>query len=143
MIWMEFGIRIPTIRLLYIEKLEHHWAVFMLCEKNRFPLHFGLLVFPNLKYRSAVIYFATKKYTKRFYTMFSSISGFGNHLFGAIVLVVCFGLASTRIRSRFTTTKETFVISVLLLIIGYQYYLLTKVSTYVPSSKFYIYDVSS
>ena len=75
--------------------------------------------------------------------MYDTIFGPGNHVFGALVLILCLALSSYRVaRSSSFNVRDVFVASLLLLMIGYQYYWLVEVSTYIPSSKFYMYDVS-
>ena len=76
------------------------------------------------------------------YTMFNSILGFGDQLFTVIVLVVsagisahmCFGFGTKR-------AKEALVGLILVLMVGTQLYHLIDAATYVPASKFYVYNV--
>jgi hypothetical protein len=75
--------------------------------------------------------------------MFDTIKGFGDQLFAVIVLVVsagisshfCFGYGSKK-------AKEVFIALILVLIVGTQFYHLIQAATYVPASKFYVFDVS-
>lgn len=74
--------------------------------------------------------------------MFNNIDAFGRQLFLSLFLIVCcivaahlcFGYDTRR-------AKEAFVIMILLLMIGVQYYFLVDTVSYVPATRFFVYNV--
>jgi mannose/fructose/N-acetylgalactosamine-specific phosphotransferase system component IID len=75
--------------------------------------------------------------------MFDTIKGFGDQLFAVIVLVICAGITAHFCFGFGTKkAKETFVALILVLIVGTQFYHLIQAATYVPASKFYVFNVS-
>jgi hypothetical protein len=75
--------------------------------------------------------------------MFDTIKGFGDQLFAVIVLVVCAGISSHFCFGYGSKkAKEVFIALILVLIVGTQFYHLIQAATYVPASKFFVFDVS-
>lgn len=74
--------------------------------------------------------------------MFDTITGFGDQLFTSIFLIVAL-IITSHIFFGFDTkkSKEAFIILFLLLLVAVQYYHLLKVSTFIPASRFFTYDV--
>lgn len=74
--------------------------------------------------------------------MFNSIQGFGDQLFSVIVLVIAAGISSHFCFGYGTKkAKETFIALILVLIVGTQLFHLINAATYVPASKFFVFDV--
>jgi hypothetical protein len=75
--------------------------------------------------------------------MFDTIKGFGDQLFAVIVLAICAGITSHFCFGFGSKkAKETFVALILVLMVGTQFYHLIQAATYVPASKFYVFNVS-
>jgi hypothetical protein len=74
--------------------------------------------------------------------MFTDIEGFGRQLLAAIFLLACM-LLSVRIAvgRKNDSAREAFMIGVIALMLGIQYYYLVSVSSFLPASRFYIYNV--
>jgi hypothetical protein len=75
--------------------------------------------------------------------MFNNIQGFGDQLFTVIVLLVSAGISSHICYGYGTRkAKEAFVGLILVLMVGTQFYHLINAVTFVPASKFQVYNVS-
>lgn len=74
--------------------------------------------------------------------MFENIEGFGRQLFVSLFLIACACIsAHTAFGWKTNRTREVGVLLFLLLLIGIQYYYLVEVASFIPASKFFIYDV--
>ena len=74
--------------------------------------------------------------------MFTSLAGFGDQVFTALILILSAGITAQIIHGFGTRkAKETFIGLILLLMIAVQFYNLINAAIYVPASKFYIYNV--
>lgn len=75
--------------------------------------------------------------------MFDGIEAFGRQLLSSIFILAC-TLLGARLAFGWKSelTRQAAVVGVLCLMVGLQYYFLLDVVTYVPSSRFFTYDVS-
>lgn len=66
---------------------------------------------------------------------------FGDHVFGAIVLVLCAGISS-HLCFGYSTKKsrETFILLILLLIIGFQFFHIIRAALYIPATRFFVFN---
>lgn len=76
--------------------------------------------------------------------MFSSIFGFGYNIFITLVLLLTAGITAHLCYGYGTyKAKETYIMLILLLMIGTQMYYLINAATYIPATRFYTYNVRS
>ena len=76
--------------------------------------------------------------------MFSTIFGFGYYIFITLVLLLIAGITAHLCYGYGTyKAKETYIMLILLLMIGTQMYYLINAATYIPASRFYTYNVRS
>ena len=74
--------------------------------------------------------------------MFDGIEGFGRQLFLSIYLIVCTIIAANLCFGYdFKRRKEVAIVGMLCLVIGIQYYYLLDVVTFVPATRYYVYNV--
>jgi hypothetical protein len=74
--------------------------------------------------------------------MFSTIFGFGYYIFITLVLLLTAGITAHLCYGYGTyKAKETYIMLILLLMIGTQMYYLINAATYIPASRFYTYNV--
>lgn len=74
--------------------------------------------------------------------MFTDIEGFGRQSLVTIFLFACM-LLSVRIAvgRKNNSAREAFIIGVIALMLGIQYYYLVSVASFLPASRFYVYNV--
>lgn len=74
--------------------------------------------------------------------MFDGIEAFGRQLLSAIFILAC-TLLGARLAFGWKSelTRHAAIVGVLCLMVGLQYYFLLDVVTYVPSTRFFTYDV--
>jgi hypothetical protein len=76
--------------------------------------------------------------------MFSNIEAFGRQLLTSIYLIVC-AIVAAQICFGYDKRKsrEVFIVLSLFLILGIQYFYLIEVVSFVPATRFYVYDVKN
>lgn len=85
-----------------------------------------------------------KKHSLQILQMFSTIFGLGYNIFITLVLLLIAGITAHLCYGYGTyKAKETYIMLILLLMIGTQMYYLINAATYIPASRFYTYNVRS